>query len=265
VEYTAAPASLIILLHGFAQAVPARGWRGATRLFMATGAAAVLAVLPLLAYNTAAFGSPFHLGYSDVQGFAGMRSGFFGIAMPQLSVLHEILIGPTKGLLRLSPILVLTPFALVMALRDRAWRGTALVVGAIALWYLVLNAGYFYWDGGASAGPRHLTPMLPFLCLPLALLWRRASRAVRLLTALLLAASVALSLVCVSVDMLAQGSYADLLRDYMLPRFAEGRLDRVAKRLFGLSGIASLAPLLAVWAALAGALAAMCARRGCRR
>jgi len=35
----------------------------------------VLAALPLALYNAAVFGSMFHLGYTSVVGFEGMRQG----------------------------------------------------------------------------------------------------------------------------------------------------------------------------------------------
>jgi hypothetical protein len=34
-------------------------------------------------------------------------------------------------------------------------------------YFFLLNSSYYLWWGGASAGPRHVLPMLPFLCLPL--------------------------------------------------------------------------------------------------
>ncbi len=54
------------------------------------------------AYNLAAFGSPFHLGYASVQGFDGMRSGLFGVTWPRAEALYGLLIGP-RGLLHWLP------------------------------------------------------------------------------------------------------------------------------------------------------------------
>jgi hypothetical protein len=42
------------------------------------------------------------------------------------------------------------------------------VIVAVALTLILINAGYYYWQGGWSTGPRHLVPMLPLLGLALA-------------------------------------------------------------------------------------------------
>ena len=104
---------------------------------------AVAAVL-LMAYDTAAFGSPFHVGYASEEGF---------------------------GLLPIAPLMALTPFGVIALARTRDGARPALVAAAIAVFYLLLNASYFYWEGGWAYGPRQMTPALPFLALGLAPLW----------------------------------------------------------------------------------------------
>jgi hypothetical protein len=66
------------------------------------------------------------------------------------------------------------------------WRGMALLSVAIAAWYLLMNSGYVYWDGGWSVGPRHVTAMSPFLCVLFAPLWQRCGPATRLIAGVLL-------------------------------------------------------------------------------
>ena len=119
---------------------------------LAAGALACAAVL--MAYQYACFGSPFHLAYSSEEGFEGMRQGFFGLQLPRMIRLRRILFGEYRGLLPLAPILALAPAGLVLMAR-RA-RGAALVSAIIAVYFVLLNAGYTYWEGGWSFGPRHL-------------------------------------------------------------------------------------------------------------
>ncbi len=153
-----------------------RSWR--TGLEYAAGALA--GVLPLLAYQWWAFGSPLHLAYEDavlVGGESGHdvlganASGFFGVGTPSARVVAELLFAPV-GLLRISPVLALAVVGLALAYR-RGFRAEALTIGAVAVGYLVYNSGYFQPFGGFVPGPRFLVPILPFLGVALAPAIRR--------------------------------------------------------------------------------------------
>ena len=133
----------------------------------------------LLAHNAYVFGSPLSLAY-DYTPFQGMRAGFFGLHGPDVGAGFEILLGG-RGLLWIAPILVLTlPAIYFLAARPNE-RNVAWLVVWIALYFIAMNSSYYLPGGGWSSGPRHLTPMLAFLCLPLAILWDRlpTHRAVR--------------------------------------------------------------------------------------
>jgi hypothetical protein len=157
------------LLAGLAVAVYVAR-RGARRL----GRFALGALPPagaLMAYNAAAFDSPFHLSYRYVANRYAERqhSGFFGIGVPTLGGLRETLFG-NLGLLVVSPVTAAAGLGLWLMWR-RGHRADAAVAGAAALVFLVVNAGYFLPYGGNSPGPRFLAPALPllFLGLPFAL------------------------------------------------------------------------------------------------
>ena len=92
-----------------------------------------------------------------------LQTGFFGITYPSLWTVRELLFGSVSR-----------PAAAVAADGGRAGRpgaartdkcrgGPALVAAAIGLYYLLLNASYFYWEGGWAFGPRQMTTALPFL------------------------------------------------------------------------------------------------------
>jgi hypothetical protein len=213
---------------------------------MRTGAGLLLGgiagILPLLVYNQLAFGSPFTLGYTQIQLFAGMRQGLFGLTWPNPKVAAELLFGEYRGLLPLSPVLALAPFGVVAMLRSGQTRLIGLLVVAAFAIFLWINASYFYWKGGNSTGPRFLVPMLPFLCLALAFAWP-ANALLRVVVLLLLAASAVLSVICAGGDMFAPELMASPLRDYLVPRFlAVGALPKAVV-------------VLMVWAVAAGVLA----------
>ncbi|MEO6014207.1 MAG: hypothetical protein ABIQ30_11575 [Devosia sp.] len=174
-------------------------WRPtiAAHLRFAAGvvAAAVLGVLPLLIYNKLAFGSPFQLGYMSVVGFEGMKTGFFGIGMPNPAIVWELLFGVYRGLLPYVPVLLLVPYGLWAMGRRPGNLPIAVAVFAVSLALILINAGYYYWHGGWSAGPRHIVPMLPLLGLALAFawpgsLWQRALALLLLAWGLMMAALV---------------------------------------------------------------------------
>jgi hypothetical protein len=221
-------------------------------------AGALPPLLVLAGYHTAAFGSPLRSGYSFVATteFAeGMSRGLFGIGVPRPSVLLELLFGRARGLLYVAPVLVLGLIGLVrgvLSARGGGPRREMAAAGLLVLGFLIMNAGYYMWWGGAALGPRHLIPALPFACLgiPQALPATRRRLAYALLLPLLVV-SVGNQLVATAVSPLAPVE-TDVLRDHVWAHFLAGRIAILpgaanGGMLLGLRGPASLLPLLAVW------------------
>ena len=143
----------------------------------------------LLAYNAAAFGSPFHLSYRyEAKPFSDeQRRGLFGIGTPTLHGLKEVVIGD-RGLLVFSPVLALAAVGLFLLWRDGR-RLTAATAAGLTVAFALSNAGYFLPYGGNSPGPRFFVPALPFLALGLGPAFRRWPR----LTTVVAAVSVFLT------------------------------------------------------------------------
>jgi hypothetical protein len=131
-------------------------------------AGGLVGIIPLLLYNHYAFRSWTHLAYSDVP---RQKKGFFGIGAPSLKVLSTLLLD-SRGLLTLSPVLIMGAIGLVLLYKRRR-RAEALTAGGICLCYLAYNSGYYLPFGGGFMGPRFLTTMLPFLAFPIALSLKR--------------------------------------------------------------------------------------------
>ena len=152
-EFTAAPPALLVCILA---AVHATGNR--VRVALAMFAGALLCGLVLMGHNVAAFGSAFEFGYTHTVNFPQMKQGLFGISAPQWDVLWAILFGEYRGLLYAAPVLAAAPIGLYLLARTRGltagliWPVT--VAAVIPVYYLVVNAGYATWDGGASYGPR---------------------------------------------------------------------------------------------------------------
>jgi hypothetical protein len=158
-----------ILVAALACYVLARERRVARML--AYGAGAVLGVLPLLLFNQWAFGSITHLSYAGVAGGHVNREGFFGVTGPSFHVASSLLFS-TIGLLRVTPVLLLGVVGLFFLYR-RGQRAETLLIAGLSVAYLLFNSGYETPFGGYSPGPRFLLPIVPFLVLPLALVYRR--------------------------------------------------------------------------------------------
>jgi hypothetical protein len=234
----------------------------------------------LLAYNTLSFGSPFHIGYASEEGYEHMRQGLFGIAYPQWWRLREILFGSYRGLLPLAPLIAVTPLGLAAIARIERRRRAVWVAAGIGGFYFLLNASYFYWEGGWAYGPRHVIPALPFLALGLAPLWDQGRTVGRILLAAGWLWGTGITLVAVSTTpqppaIVFQKPVSELLwpafRDGDLSlnhqtmvhggadpsNLRGGRIPHAAWNLgevAGLHGHASLVPLGLVWIAAAALL-----------
>jgi hypothetical protein len=165
-------------------------------------AAMAPSALLLAGYNWWAFGNPLHLSYEFVAGqqFAGQHTGFFGIGLPSLDGLWQLLVWP-RGLLVNSPFLIFVPLGFYRWLRTpRRPPAEALVCLAVVVAYpLLISSYYLPMAGENQPGPRLLVPMLPFACLALAWVVDDARRWLRATFAALLAFSIALSFLWVAL------------------------------------------------------------------
>jgi hypothetical protein len=244
----------------------------AMRILAALTIGAVACAAVLMAYQYACFGSPFHIAYSSEQGYEGMQQGVFGVNVPRMIRLRRLLFGEYRGLLPLAPTLAVAPLGLLaLMFKDSRARRAATVAAIIAVYYVLLNAGYTYWEGGWSYGPRHLSPAIPFLCIGLATLWTAAPRVIRWALAAVSAYGAAITLVAVSTMPLPPANIRRPVAEFLLPAFRDGdlalntqtfasgtvdanfRAHHEPKAAFnlgmkmGLDGHASLVPLALVW------------------
>ncbi len=259
-EYTAVFASAIIGVYGFSSL---RKWGRTAKFQFITCASAgfLLFILPLIIYNYVAFGSPFSVGYNYVQSFEGMKEGFFGISIPDFNILIRLIISPYRGLLWFSPILLLTPIAIYLLWRNHKNNKIALMVIALAAYYLLVNSAYHYWHGGFSTGPRHLTAIIPFLCLPLSLIWTNARSTYKPLVVILFFISFIIALLSVSVTMYSPEKIGNPLFDFLIPGLLNGDARNIVliilrklnepfrSEIFGNSmvGLLSLLPIIFIW------------------
>jgi hypothetical protein len=215
VELTTAPA---VMLNGLLALYLAARAGNLAACLCGLAIGGTIGVLPLVLHNQLAFGDPFALGYANVVGFEGMKQGFFGVGLPDPTVMAELLFGLYRGLLPLSPVLFLVPFGLVVMATRPGTRAVAVIIMLAFIIQLAINAGYVYWSGGWAVGPRHLVPILPLLALTLAFAWPREGAARRVVLTLIVI-SFAISLICAGGGMFAPVQFHNPLLEWVLPRF----------------------------------------------
>ena len=270
-----------VLVFGLALAqVWEGGWSRRVLVAMPMGAGALLAGAALALHNLAIFGHVLGSGYAHLgNNYVGMRQGFMGVSFPKADALWGITFSSYRGLFFHAPVLVAGLVGWPLLLRQSQARRAGIVALAIALYFLLFNAAYFYWSGGWSHGPRHAAGAIPFLCLPLAWLWTRAGRFGRLVLGGLATLSLGITLVTVSTTAQSPSPVARPLLDLHWPAFRDGDVSlnhesflestahwqklrgRTVKHdawnlgeKLGLEGKSSLLPLLALWAALLAAV-----------
>jgi hypothetical protein len=164
-EYPAVLTAIVLSLYAFC--ILSR-WR--ERFVFAF--AVLCGLLPLLVYNLLVFGKPFFIAYASytsgaVSAFREHGHGLLGVGLPSIDTLYRITFGLQRGLFLLNPWLLLSVPGSVLLWKQN--RSAASVAIAVVTFFFLFNAGYgtsvVFWGGGASVGPRHLLPMLPFLAL----------------------------------------------------------------------------------------------------
>ncbi len=269
-EYPAAPASAMLAFLALGQAWR-RGNAARWRVIAGVGFGATVCLIVLLSYLHAAFGSfrPSY-AYYDPSSFSFMRQqGYMGLTYPHPDRLLKLLFGCSRGLLFASPVMIAAPVGLWWLWKEKRFSSFALVATGIALYYFLFNASFYWWKAGLTFGPRYAGAAIPLMCLGLAVAWERASARWRRVMMGLAACSVLVALMAVSTtSQLAMQDSCPIVHS-VWPAFWSGRMAEnresmltVAEArgafgasnlglLLGLRGLASLIPLLAIWAAAA--------------
>jgi hypothetical protein len=163
VEYPLALAGAILGIYALTRGV---WWRRG--LEYAGGV--LVGVLPLLAFNWWAFGTPTHIAYEDYYKGGEKAGGVFGFGLPKLAHMHDLLFS-TMGILVLTPVAGAAVVGAALVARRRPEAAAAL---AIVVAYYVWNSSLRYASAFGGLGPpRYLFPLIPFLAVGLAVAWRR--------------------------------------------------------------------------------------------
>jgi hypothetical protein len=137
--------------------------------------------------------------------------GMFGI--PRFDVMIKLLFSSYRGLFFTSPVLILSFLGFwFMAIGHRR-RAELFLCAAIFFGFLMMNSSFNNWHSGWSIGPRYLIPALPFLSLPLSLVFEKFPRT----TSAIAIPSAIIMLLATAVDPQPPADVQNPLTQYILP------------------------------------------------
>jgi len=238
--------------------------RSRIRSLLAFALGAVPPALLGAGYNIAAFGKPFATGYMHVHslmyhneihgGLLGLANpASYGINLPHLSALWEITFGTYRGIFLVSPVLLLFFAGLAYMWRRRDLRAEWVLCLGVVVAYFLMDASHGAdlngWSGGWSVASRHLTPVLPFMILPMVFGLR--SLAFRVALVVLGAVSVAFMFMTVTATGDFNSADHNPLVNEMLPNFVHGHMLVNWGFLAGQQGLLSLLPYVVLASLLA--------------
>jgi hypothetical protein len=231
-EYSAVFGLLPISIYAY---TALRSWRRIAAYAVGT----VMGLLPLAFYNLAVFDSLFfftHQAYAFNQSeFSAEHSqGLMGARLPSLEGFSTILFSQSRGLFFFSPWLLALIPSTIYALRGGRYRTETTVALVLSCSFVVFNAGFgssiFYWGGGASLGPRYLTPALPFAILLCS--YAFGYKPARPLLCIALFYSASILLVATAIEPRAPSDNLDPLSSFYLPRYAAGEFSTSSSQIF---------------------------------
>ncbi|HEX6096948.1 MAG TPA: hypothetical protein VF432_11540, partial [Thermoanaerobaculia bacterium] len=195
---------------GAGDAAHPRGGRAEATPYMRYVLGGLPFAIALMAYQYAAFGSPFRTAIATTNPAFLDDEKWLGVfALPKLDALWGITFSPYRGLFFIAPILVLAAIGVR--------RGKTILIAVLLT--LLVNASFNGWHGGYSIGPRYVLQVVPLLALALIETHGRW----RLLASALAAVSLLFNFAATAVD----PQPPDLLRDpigrYALPSLFTGR------------------------------------------
>lgn len=148
----------------------------------AAGGLPAVAVLGI--YNAIAWGSPTAFSYDFSGSFGDFHAqGLFGVRLPDPGLTIQVLFGE-RGLLTLTPVLLVGVWGLILLVRQRRTRGAGIVGLVVFFAFVAVQGGWFSVTAGASPGPRYVVAGLPFVAVGVARAWRWSRGAVVLAIAL---------------------------------------------------------------------------------
>jgi len=140
--------------------------RARPRLLLPFAAGGLLPTLAMMHFQWSCFGSPWTPGHKFVETVwlrMQHHQGVYGADRIEAEALYGLLIDPGRGLLPMTPILLLAPLGLLRRLRTPGARAEAMAASLAVVGTVLAMGAMINWRGGWSVGPRYLAPIVPLL------------------------------------------------------------------------------------------------------
>jgi len=155
----------LVILFCFIYLLSLKNWRFTLKFMLGC----FLLLLILIIYNISIFGHPFDLTTFYVDESLWNETGIsqqFNLNLSNVPhVFIRILFFSYRGLLFYYPILIFSFIGLFFM--RKKYKFESILISILSSLFLLYNSFLSIWWGGASFGPRHLTPLMPFLMIPL--------------------------------------------------------------------------------------------------
>lgn len=211
--------------------------------------AAFLPISLLLIYNYICFEDPFAIGYMyQVPQIAKEAMGikFFGLELPKLDILYNILFSSYRGLFYTSPVLLLSIPGFYYFYQEKHLRMEFFVCLISVVTFILLNSSFAAWHGGYGIGPRYIIPALPFMILPIIFTLKK-NRYYFKIFIFLSFVSIVMMLLAVMVDPEVPQFFDNPIFDYTLPRIFNNNIDyNIGYYIFSKISLLNILPLFIV-------------------
>lgn len=251
VEYPMALVSILLLAYALYN-------RFTLKNFLAFCGGGALPAILMGWFHWSAFGGPHKTAYATLENpqfVKDIAPGFMGLRQPKMENLFGAFVSPFEGLFFFAPWMVLMALAPIgyyirhFRRDSRDFRALFTVSLAAVAALAAFISCHSLWRGGWTLGPRYIVPIVPFAAIVvLHAADRLANGFCRLTTRLVVAALVLLSvMVTGACSLVSQGFHTDFynpLVEAAIPLLQKGFITVNLGHLFGLEGLASIAPLI---------------------
>ncbi|MCX7957832.1 MAG: hypothetical protein N3B13_02165 [Deltaproteobacteria bacterium] len=221
-------------------------------IFFIIGGVAAASVLMI--YNKSAFGSVISTGYSHIANptFAQFhREGILGITTPKISAFFGSFFSSMRGLFYFMPALIFSLAGIYYMIKNNLQRGEGILILFIFLLMTYFISSFSYWQAGGTISQRHLTALIPFMMIPLAIFTNIVIEKNNKIILLTIASLILFSMLLIPYATIPfpffSVAYPNPLFELPLNLWRWGAIPPNIATLTGLKGLSSAVPFIIIW------------------